>query len=177
MTVVFLCLQKLKGARLSLLVLALFRQITYRYKSANINLRPSPQVPTPDVCCDWSLSWFLSLSHRFLLYVNLQETAILENFLKNIGSKELRDFCCELLSNRIGGAGLSLSVNMNAQRQTVLELLVHLDALLLAGSPLLVPLRQIAFQPQNVNVRHHSFHQSCHSCFAYVPCYLKVALA
>lgn len=88
--------------------------------------------------------------------MNLQETARLEELLKTVKSKHFRDFCSALLSNQIGGAGSSLHVNpdVSAQRQALLELLVHLDSLLLSGTPLLVLLYHIAFQPQNVTVRH-----------------------
>lgn len=97
----------------------------------------------------------VNLLSLFNIYVNLQETARLEELLKSIKSKDFRDFCSALLSNQIGGAGSSLRINTNllAQRQTLLELLVHLDSVLLSGNPLLVPLNQIAFQPQNVTVR------------------------
>lgn len=88
--------------------------------------------------------------------MNLQEKARLENLLKNeLKSKEFRDFCIALLSNQIGGPGSSLHISENllAQRQTLLELLVHLDSVLFSGNPLLVPLYLIASQPQNVKVR------------------------
>ncbi|CAK6965023.1 E3 ubiquitin-protein ligase rnf213-beta isoform X3 [Scomber scombrus] len=115
--------KKLNGSQISLLALVVFRQITCRYKSPNANLHPTSQ-----------------------------ERARLEEFLKNIKSREFRDFCTSLLSNRIGGPNLSLCINQNlsSQRQTLLELLVHLNSVLLSGNTLLLPLHQIAFQPQNV---------------------------
>lgn len=87
--------------------------------------------------------------------VNLQETAGLEGLLKHIKLKEFREFCASLLSNQIGGLGsrLRIDANLSTQRQTLLELLVHLDSVLLNGNSLLVPLHQIASQPQNVTVR------------------------
>lgn len=87
--------------------------------------------------------------------VNLQERVRLEELLKTVQVKELRDFCGALLSNQIGGAGSSLRLDTDrpTQRQTLLELLVHLDSVLLSGNTLLLPLYQIAFQPQNVTVR------------------------
>lgn len=92
----------------------------------------------------------------FWLCMNLQEMAKLEELLKNIRSKEFREFCASLLSNQIGGLGSRFHINTNlpAQRQTLLELLVHLDSVLLSGNSVLVPLHQIASQPQNVTVRH-----------------------
>lgn len=88
--------------------------------------------------------------------VNLQEKASLEKLLKNINLREFREFCTSLLSNQIGGcrSNLCMTPNLSPQRQTLLELLVHLKSLLLSENPLLVPLHQIAFQPQNVTVRH-----------------------
>lgn len=97
--------------------------------------------------------------------LNIQDTARLEELLgknikellgKNIKSGEFRNFCTSLLSSHIGGphSRLHISQNLPAQRQTLLELLVHLVSVLLSESPLLVPLRQIAFQPENVTVRH-----------------------
>ncbi|XP_034715873.1 E3 ubiquitin-protein ligase rnf213-beta isoform X2 [Etheostoma cragini] len=116
-------IKKLKGFEISLLALALFRQVTCRYKTPDRNTLPSPQ-----------------------------ELARLEEILKNVKSQEFREFCAALLSNQIGGAGssLRLSRDLSAQRQTLLELLVHLDSVILSGNPLLVPLHQIATQPQNV---------------------------
>ncbi|XP_070782783.1 E3 ubiquitin-protein ligase rnf213-beta [Enoplosus armatus] len=116
-------IQKLRGSRISLLALALFRQVTCRYKSPDVSIHPSPQ-----------------------------ETARLEELLKNAQPKEFRDFCTALLSNQTGGPGSGLQINTDrlAQRQTLLELLVHLNSVLLSGNSLLVPLHQIASQPQNV---------------------------
>ncbi|XP_072229611.1 E3 ubiquitin-protein ligase rnf213-beta isoform X2 [Leuresthes tenuis] len=116
-------LQKLRGAQFNLVALALFRHVTCRYKSPDPNIRPSQQ-----------------------------ERMRLEALLRNIDSREFKEFCTSLLSNRIGGPGsrLCISSDQSAQRQTVLELLVHLDSVLLSGNHLLVPLHQIAFQPENV---------------------------
>ncbi|KAM4524138.1 E3 ubiquitin-protein ligase rnf213-beta isoform 2-T2 [Odontesthes bonariensis] len=116
-------LQKLRGAQISLVALALFRQVTCRYRSPDPKTRPSQQ-----------------------------ERTRLEALLRNIDSREFKEFCSSLLSNRIGGPGsrLCVSSDLSAPRQTLLELLVHLDSVLLSGNPLLVPLRQIAFQPENV---------------------------
>ncbi|XP_071319372.1 E3 ubiquitin-protein ligase rnf213-beta isoform X2 [Trachinotus anak] len=116
-------IQKLRGSQISFLALALFRHVTCRYKSPDVNLRPSSQ-----------------------------ENARLEELLKNIKSREFREFCTSLLLNQIGGPGsrLQISENLSPQRQTLLELLVHLDSVLLSGNSLLGPLYQIASQPHNV---------------------------
>lgn len=102
--------------------------------------------------------WIVPFVNVFPLFnmwlnVNLQEIQGLKELLKCIQSVELRDFCSSLLLNQIGAPGSGLNVNM-AEKQTLLELLVHLDSVLLSENALLVPLYQIASQPQNVTVRH-----------------------
>lgn len=145
--------QKLRGSQISLLALAVFRQVTCRYKSPDGSIHPSPQVTIQDVWC--GLCLFINVFPLFniLLYSILQEMEGLKELLKRIQSVEFRDFCSSLLLNQIGAPGSGLNVNM-AKRQTLLELLVHLDSVLLSGNALLVPLYQIASQPQNVTVRH-----------------------
>lgn len=83
-----------------------------------------------------------------------QETNRLKDLLQGIRLDDYRDFCAALLSNQIGGAGSSLGVDLglSIQRQILLELLVHLDSVLLTGNLLLIPLTNIAFQPQTVTV-------------------------
>ncbi|XP_076008326.1 E3 ubiquitin-protein ligase rnf213-beta isoform X2 [Genypterus blacodes] len=112
-------LQKLRGSQPNFLALAVFRQITCRYRSSDANMIPAPQ-----------------------------ETGRLESHLRNIKSKEFREFCTSLVSNRIGGVAsrLQISRSLSAQRFSLLELLVHLDCVLLSGNSLLLPLYQIAFQ-------------------------------
>ncbi|XP_058476821.1 E3 ubiquitin-protein ligase rnf213-beta isoform X2 [Solea solea] len=116
-------LQKLRSSQIGLVALALFRNITCLYKSPDVRTRPSTQ-----------------------------DTVRLERLLTDLGSAEFRRFCSSLLVNQIGGAGscLHVSENLPPQRQTVLELLVHLDSVLFSGNLLLAPLHQIASQPQNV---------------------------
>ncbi|XP_028991062.2 E3 ubiquitin-protein ligase rnf213-beta [Betta splendens] len=116
-------LQTLRGSHTSLVALALFRHITCRYRSPDANMHPSPQ-----------------------------EISKLENILTHVRPTEFREFCSSLLANQIGGLGsrLHISTNLPAQRQTLLELLVHLGSVLLSGSSLLVCLHPIASQPQNV---------------------------
>ncbi|XP_005805466.2 E3 ubiquitin-protein ligase rnf213-beta [Xiphophorus maculatus] len=116
-------LQKLRGSQVSLVALALFRRVTCRYRSPDASLHPSTQ-----------------------------EIGRLKALLRNINRNELREFCSALLMNRIGqtGSNFHISSNLSSLRQTLLELLVHLDSVLLCGNPLLVPLHLIAFQPENV---------------------------
>uniref|UniRef100_A0A3B3UG58 RING-type E3 ubiquitin transferase n=1 Tax=Poecilia latipinna TaxID=48699 RepID=A0A3B3UG58_9TELE len=94
-----------------------------------------------------------TISHLFCTIV--QERERLKALLRNIDRNELREFCSALLMNRIGrtGSDLHISSDLSGLRQTLLELLVHLDSVLLCGNPLLVPLHLIAFQPENVPVR------------------------
>lgn len=96
---------------------------------------------------------FLSLSRS-----DWQEKEKLQVLLRNLPSRDLVDFCSSLLSNQIGGPSshLRVSLNLPPQRQTVLELLVHLGSVLLCGNPLLLPLNEIAFQPANATVSHRS---------------------
>lgn len=88
--------------------------------------------------------------------MNLKETARLKGLLTNIRSSMFREFCSALLLNQIGGLGsrFNVSPTLSSQKQTLLELLVHLDSVLLCENLLLVPLHQIALQPENVTVRH-----------------------
>ncbi|XP_067343642.1 E3 ubiquitin-protein ligase rnf213-beta isoform X4 [Channa argus] len=115
-------LQKLRGCQISLVALALFRLVTCLYRSPDANIHLSPQ-----------------------------ETTRLTDVLKNVKPVEFRQFCTSLLYNHIGGVDSNLRINtgVSAQRQTLLELLVHLDSVLLSRNPLLSPLQQIASQPQN----------------------------
>ncbi|KAK5851292.1 hypothetical protein PBY51_002095 [Eleginops maclovinus] len=116
-------IKKLRDPQMGLLALALYRQVTCRYKCPDVRTLPSPQ-----------------------------ELARLEALLKNVKSKEMRDFCVALLSNHIGGPGSGLQIrsDVSALKQNLLELLLHLDSVMLSGNPLLLPLHQIAFQHQNV---------------------------
>ncbi|XP_024140227.1 E3 ubiquitin-protein ligase rnf213-beta isoform X2 [Oryzias melastigma] len=115
-------LQKLRSSQVGLVVLALYRCVTCRYRS-----------PDPD------------------LWPSSQEKEHLEVLLRNLPSRDFQDFCSSLLSNHIGGPSsrLHISLNLPPQRQTVMELLVHLGSVLLCGNPLLLPLYEIAFQPAN----------------------------
>ena len=67
----------------------------------------------------------------------------------------VKAFCTALLSNQIGGpdSSLSLSLGLRPGRRALLELLVHLDAVLLSGAPLLAPLHLMAFRPPSAAVR------------------------
>lgn len=91
--------------------------------------------------------------------LQLQEKEHLEVLLRNLPSRDFQDFCSSLLSNHIGGPSsrLHISLNLPPQRQTVMELLVHLGSVLLCGNPLLLPLYEIAFQPANATVSYSLF--------------------
>lgn len=96
-----------------------------------------------------------NISNSLFFCTILQEIERLKALLRNINRNELREFCSALLMNRIGqtGSNFHISSNLSSLRQTLLELLVHLDSVLLCRNPLLVPLHLIAFQPENVPVR------------------------
>lgn len=148
-------LQKLKGLQISLLALALFRHVTCRYKSPDHNIHPSLQVTVMLLYTIKGMGSVGEKKNLRWLFINSQETAKLGDLLRNITSRDLREFCNSLLSNQIGGPGsrIHISTDLSAQRQTLLELLVHLVSLLVSGDSLLVPLYHIAFQPENVTVR------------------------
>lgn len=63
--------QKLRGSQISLLALAVFRQVTCRYKSPDGSIHPSPQVTIQDVWC--GLCLFINVFPLFniLLYFDL----------------------------------------------------------------------------------------------------------
>ncbi|XP_052426303.1 E3 ubiquitin-protein ligase rnf213-beta [Carassius gibelio] len=106
-----------------LLTLAVFRQVTCRFKSPEKAIAPQAQ----DI--------------RFL------EEVIRENM-----TEHARQLCTALLSNKIGGPGshLSLGADVPAKRRPVLELMVHASAVFFSGNRLLSPLFNIASQPQNM---------------------------
>ncbi|XP_053269183.1 E3 ubiquitin-protein ligase rnf213-beta isoform X1 [Pleuronectes platessa] len=115
-------LKKLRGPQIRLVALALFRNVPSRYRSPDVSSQPSAQ-----------------------------DKERLQPLLINIQSVKFREFCSSLLQNQIGGPGsrLRVSHDLCPQRQTVLELLVHLGSVLLSGNKLLAPLSQIASEPQN----------------------------
>ncbi|XP_060951524.1 E3 ubiquitin-protein ligase rnf213-beta [Limanda limanda] len=114
-------LKKLRGSQMRLVALALFRDVTSRFRSPDVRSQPSAQ-----------------------------DKERLQPLLMNIQPVKLREFCSSLLQNEIGGPGsrLCVSDDLCPQRQTVLELLVHQASVLLSGNKLLAPLYQIASQPQ-----------------------------
>ncbi|KAM9831669.1 E3 ubiquitin-protein ligase rnf213-beta [Neosynchiropus ocellatus] len=112
-------IQNLKGSRVGLLVLVLFSRITSRFRSVDVKVHPSRE-----------------------------EVSQLNHLLKSVEAHQVREFCSSLLVNSLGGRSSSLRVvpGLSSQRLKLLELLVHLDAVLLSRNSLLDPLRLIAFQ-------------------------------
>lgn len=111
----------------------------------------------------------LRLLPMLSIYATSQETSRLEVLLQGISLDGYRDFCAALLSNQIGGAGSSLHVvpSLSIQRQMLLDLLVHLGSVLLTGNLLLIPLGNIAFQPQTISVSYSLKGQSHMSFYRY----------
>ncbi|XP_066560494.1 E3 ubiquitin-protein ligase rnf213-beta isoform X2 [Amia ocellicauda] len=109
-----------------LLCLTLFRQVTCHYALPDARLHPRPQDMQP-----------------------------LEIFLRGsslCSSRELKEFCCGLLTNRLGVSGFSLSITptLPSPHRTLLELVVHASAVFLTGNALLSPLHQISCRPQTM---------------------------
>ncbi|XP_056152727.1 E3 ubiquitin-protein ligase rnf213-beta [Lampris incognitus] len=117
-------LQNLRGSEAAhvLLTLALFRQVTCRCVSSDRKMRPSPQ-----------------------------DIKRVEDVLKTILSGNIREFCLALINNQIGrpGSPLHISQGLPAPKRALLELLIHMDSVLISRNSLLAPLYQIAFQPQS----------------------------
>ncbi|MBN3307566.1 RN213 ligase, partial [Amia calva] len=109
-----------------LLCLTLFRQVTCHYALPDARLHPRPQDMQP-----------------------------LEIFLRGsslCSSRELKEFCCGLLTNRLGVSGFSLSITptLPSPHRTLLELVVHASAVFLTRNALLSPLHQISCRPQTM---------------------------
>ncbi|KAM3876274.1 LOW QUALITY PROTEIN: E3 ubiquitin-protein ligase rnf213-alpha-like [Diretmus argenteus] len=109
--------------RTMFILLALFREVTTLYKSANTGLHPTPQ------------------QHQ-----------VLEVFIHGsrfLHQREVRDFATALVHNRLGG--LSIHSDLNTVDITVVELAVHLAAVLLTGTHgLLMPLQQLGLSPNTM---------------------------
>ncbi|XP_073332592.1 E3 ubiquitin-protein ligase rnf213-alpha-like [Pagrus major] len=105
------------------ILLALFREVTTLYRSANTGLHP-----TPEQCQAFEE---LIQGSRFL------------------HQKEVRDFGLALVHNRLGE--LAVHPENTIVDNTVIELTIHLAAVLLTGThPLVMPLKQLGLSPQNM---------------------------
>ncbi|XP_034559632.1 E3 ubiquitin-protein ligase rnf213-alpha-like isoform X2 [Notolabrus celidotus] len=105
------------------MLLALFREVTTLYRSANRGL-----PPTPEQC---------------------QKFEELIEGSRYLPQKEVRDFASALVHNRLGA--LAMNPNHTATYNAVVELTVHLAAVLLTGTqPLVMPLKQLGLSPENM---------------------------
>ncbi|XP_035509925.1 E3 ubiquitin-protein ligase rnf213-alpha-like [Morone saxatilis] len=109
--------------RTMFVLLALFREVTTLYKSANASLHP-----TPEQC---------------------QSFGDLIQGSRYLHQREVRDFASALVHNRLGA--LAMSPGNTLGDNTVIELTIHLAAVLLTGTHLLVmPLKQLGLLPENM---------------------------
>ncbi|XP_071394340.1 E3 ubiquitin-protein ligase rnf213-alpha-like, partial [Centroberyx affinis] len=105
------------------ILLALFREVTTLYRSANTGLHPSAER------CD--AFGELIQGSRYLHH------------------RKVRDFAAALVHNRLGA--LSVRSDHSIVDNTVIELTVHLAAVLLTGTHyLLTPLKQLGLSPDNM---------------------------
>ncbi|XP_055738567.1 E3 ubiquitin-protein ligase rnf213-alpha-like [Salvelinus fontinalis] len=105
------------------ILLALFREVTSLYRAANTGLHPT-----------------------------LKQCKALEDFIEGsryLNRREVRDFAKELVHNRMGG--LSVLADRSSVEHTLIELAVHMSAVLLTGTEgLLTPLQQLGLSPNNM---------------------------
>ncbi|XP_042164105.1 E3 ubiquitin-protein ligase rnf213-alpha-like [Oncorhynchus tshawytscha] len=105
------------------ILLALFREVTSLYRAANTGLHPTPK-----------------------------QCKALEDFIEGsryLHRREVRDFAKELVHNRMGG--LSVLADRSSVEHTLIELAVHMSAVLLTGTEgLLTPLQQLGLSPNNM---------------------------
>ncbi|XP_071342169.1 E3 ubiquitin-protein ligase rnf213-alpha-like isoform X2 [Trachinotus anak] len=104
------------------ILLALFREVTTLYRSANTGLHPNPEI-----CQAFEM---LIQGSRYLL-------------------REVRDFASALVYNRLGA--LTTHPGNTVVDNAVIELTIHLAAVLLTGTHLLLmPLKQLGLFPENM---------------------------
>ncbi|XP_041646892.1 E3 ubiquitin-protein ligase rnf213-alpha-like isoform X2 [Cheilinus undulatus] len=109
--------------RTMFLLLALFREVTTLYRSANTGLHPTPE--------------------------NCQKFGELIQGSRYLPQREVRDFASALVHNRLGA--LSMNPEHTITVNTIAELTVHLAAVLLTGTQtLLMPLKQFGLSPENM---------------------------
>uniref|UniRef100_A0A8C7LM14 RZ-type domain-containing protein n=1 Tax=Oncorhynchus mykiss TaxID=8022 RepID=A0A8C7LM14_ONCMY len=107
------------------LLLALFREVTCLYRAANPNLHPNSEF------CQ-TLVDFIEAS----------------TFL---ASRNVKEFALDLVANRLGP--LTVQTGASGAQWVVVELAIHLSAVLLCGNQgLLIPLQQLALFPTNMQV-------------------------
>ncbi|XP_069008985.1 E3 ubiquitin-protein ligase rnf213-alpha-like, partial [Embiotoca jacksoni] len=105
------------------ILLALFREVTTLYRSANSGLHPSPEK------CQ-----------------AFEDLILGSNYLNQ---NEVRNFASALVHNRLGV--LAIHPDHTNVDSTVIELIIHLAATLLTGTHvLLTPLKQLGLSPENM---------------------------
>ncbi|XP_038571429.1 E3 ubiquitin-protein ligase rnf213-alpha-like isoform X2 [Micropterus salmoides] len=105
------------------ILLALFREVTTLYRSANTGLHP-----TPERC---------------------QAFGELIQGSRYLHQREVRDFASALVHNRLGA--LTMYPGQTIVDKTIIKLTIHLAAVLLTGTDLLVmPLKQLGLYPENM---------------------------
>uniref|UniRef100_A0A8C4HVE0 E3 ubiquitin-protein ligase RNF213 n=1 Tax=Dicentrarchus labrax TaxID=13489 RepID=A0A8C4HVE0_DICLA len=137
--------------RTMFVLLALFREVTTLYKSANASLHP-----TPERC---------------------QSFGDLIQGSRYLHQSEVRDFASALVHNRLGA--LAMSPGNTLVANTVIELTIHLAAVLLTRTHnLVMPLKQLGLFPENIincfipslyNYRHKNIQSIRNLLICYVP--------
>ncbi|XP_035863121.1 E3 ubiquitin-protein ligase rnf213-alpha-like [Sander lucioperca] len=109
--------------RTMFILLALFREVTTLYRSANTSIHP-----TPERC---------------------QAFGELIQGSRYLHQREVRDFASALVHNRLGA--LAMYPGHTIVDNTIIELIMHLAAVLLTGThPLVMPLKQLGLSPENM---------------------------
>uniref|UniRef100_A0A3Q3NQ34 RING-type E3 ubiquitin transferase n=1 Tax=Labrus bergylta TaxID=56723 RepID=A0A3Q3NQ34_9LABR len=115
--------------RTMFILLALFREVTTLYRSANTGLHLTPE-----------------------------RRQVFEEFIQGsryLHQEELRTFASALVDNRLGA--LTMNPDHPITHNTVIELTIHLEVVLLTGTqPLLMPLKQLGLFPENMQVNINS---------------------
>ncbi|XP_041755240.2 E3 ubiquitin-protein ligase rnf213-alpha-like [Coregonus clupeaformis] len=112
-----------KGKRTVYLLLALFREVTCLYRAANHNLRPNSEF------CQALVDF-------------IQASTVL-------ASPNERQFALDLVANRLGP--LTVQAGASGAQRVVVELAIHLSAVLLCGNQgLLTPLQRLVLVPTNM---------------------------
>uniref|UniRef100_A0A674BBP2 RING-type E3 ubiquitin transferase n=1 Tax=Salmo trutta TaxID=8032 RepID=A0A674BBP2_SALTR len=112
-----------KNKRTMYLLLALFREVTCLYREANPNLHPKSEF------CQALVDF-------------IQASTVL-------ASRNVKEFALDLVANRLGP--LTVQTGASGAQWVVVELAIHLSAVLLCGNQgLLIPLQQLALLPTNM---------------------------
>ncbi|XP_029285155.1 E3 ubiquitin-protein ligase rnf213-alpha-like [Cottoperca gobio] len=109
--------------RTMFILLALFREVTTLYRATNTGLHPTPE--------------------RCQAFGDLIQGS------RYLHQREVRDFASALVHNRLGA--LAMNPDHTVLDNNIIELNIHLAAVLLTGTHLLVmPLKQLGLSPENM---------------------------